>query len=59
MSLKNLVTPLEIDQGTFGLLAQLFKHYATPGHIQKNNFSYMLNINKNNYNFTGIVFYYE
>ena len=32
MTLKNLVTPLEIDPGTVRLVAQRLNHYATPGH---------------------------
>ena len=31
MSLKNPVTPLEIDPGTVRLVAQRLKHYANPG----------------------------
>jgi len=30
MSLKNPVTPLETDPGTFRLVAQRLNHYATP-----------------------------
>jgi len=30
MSLKNPVTPPEIDTGTVRLVAQHFNHYATP-----------------------------
>ena len=33
MSLKNPVTPLGIDPGTFRLVAQRLNHYATPGPI--------------------------
>jgi hypothetical protein len=31
MSMKNPVTPLEIDPGTVRLVAQHLNHYATPG----------------------------
>jgi hypothetical protein len=31
MSLKNPVTPLEIDPGIIQLVAQCLNHYATPG----------------------------
>jgi hypothetical protein len=36
MSLKNPVTPPEIDAGTARLVAQRINHYATPGPIKIN-----------------------
>jgi hypothetical protein len=37
MSLKNPVTPPEIDLGTVQLVAQRLNHYATPGPTTKFN----------------------
>jgi len=59
MSLIIPVTPPGIVPRTVRLLMQLPNHYATPEHIYKNNFSYVLSVNRNNCNFEVIVIYYE
>jgi hypothetical protein len=55
MSLKNPLTPPEIDPGTFRLVAQRLKHYATPGphlyFLQRKNYSKDVNILQRSFTF--------